>query len=115
MSVKMLLCLHAALPCVQPPLASSDGPIGLIMAPTRELVVQIGKDIRMFTRALDFACVCAYGGSAVGDQISALKRGAEVRLPFSIFTSSMSHCALRLRCLPICCRRSWATRAPQVS
>ena len=48
------------------------------MAPTRELVVQIGKDIRMFTRALDFTCVCAYGGSAVGDQISALKRGAEV-------------------------------------
>jgi len=50
------------------------------MAPTRELVVQIGKDIRMFTRALDFTCVCAYGGSAVGDQISALKRGAEVIL-----------------------------------
>jgi len=50
------------------------------MAPTRELVVQIGKDIRMFTRALDFTCVCAYGGSAVGDQISALKRGAEVVL-----------------------------------
>lgn len=40
--------------------------------------MQIGKDIRMFTRALDFICVCAYGGSAVGDQISALKRGAEV-------------------------------------
>ncbi len=63
---------------LQRPLASGDGPIGLIMAPTRELVVQIGKDIRMFTRALDFTCVCAYGGSAVGDQISALKRGAEV-------------------------------------
>ena len=54
------------------------------MAPTRELVVQIGKDIRMFTRALDFACVCAYGGSAVGDQISALKRGAEVSMPACI-------------------------------
>ncbi len=54
------------------------------MAPTRELVVQIGKDIRMFTRALDFACVCAYGGSAVGDQISALKRGAEVSVPACI-------------------------------
>ena len=45
---------------------------------------QIGKDIRMFTRALDFACVCAYGGSAVGDQISALKRGAEVSVPACI-------------------------------
>ena len=80
----MLPCIDATLFCVQPPLGSSDGPIGLIMAPTRELVVQIGKDIRLFTRALDFACVCAYGGSAVGDQISALKRGAEVSGPFSI-------------------------------
>ncbi len=72
---------------VQPPLATGDGPIGLIMAPTRELVVQIGKDIRLFSRALDITCVCAYGGSAVGDQISALKRGAEVSPPNFLLTN----------------------------
>ncbi len=72
---------------MQPPLATGDGPIGLIMAPTRELVVQIGKDIRLFSRALDITCVCAYGGSAVGDQISALKRGAEVRPSSSLISA----------------------------
>jgi ATP-dependent RNA helicase DDX46/PRP5 len=63
---------------VQPPLAQGDGPIALIMAPTRELVVQIGKDVRRFCKALNLTCVCAYGGSAVAGQISELKRGAEV-------------------------------------
>lgn len=34
----------------QRPLEQGDGPIGLVMAPTRELVVQIGKDVRKFAR-----------------------------------------------------------------
>ncbi|EIE18729.1 DEAD-domain-containing protein [Coccomyxa subellipsoidea C-169] len=62
----------------QPPLAQGDGPISLVMAPTRELVVQIGKDIRRFSKALALSVVCAYGGSAVAGQIADLKRGAEV-------------------------------------
>ena len=65
----------------QPPLAQGDGPVALIMAPTRELVVQIGKDVRRFSKALALTCVCAYGGSAVAGQISDLKRGAEVGFP----------------------------------
>ena len=52
--------------------------MALVMAPTRELVVQIGKDCRKFSKALNLTCVCAYGGSALGTQISDLKRGAEV-------------------------------------
>lgn len=64
---------------LQPPLVQGDGPISLIMAPTRELVVQIGKDIRRFSKALALSVVCAYGGSAVAGQIADLKRGAEVR------------------------------------
>lgn len=64
---------------LQPPLAQGDGPISLVMAPTRELVVQIGKDIRRFSKALALSVVCAYGGSAVAGQIADLKRGAEVR------------------------------------
>ena len=63
----------------QPPLASGDGPIALIMAPTRELVVQIGKDVKRFARQLNLTCVCAYGGAALGTQISELKRGTEAR------------------------------------
>ncbi|KAI3711456.1 hypothetical protein L2E82_41558 [Cichorium intybus] len=62
----------------QPPLMSGDGPIGLIMAPTRELVQQIHSDIRKFTKIMGLTCVPVYGGSGVAQQISELKRGAEI-------------------------------------
>ncbi|CAI5973846.1 unnamed protein product [Closterium sp. NIES-64] len=61
-----------------PLLGSGDGPIGLILAPTRELVQQIFADIRRFARPLGLSCVPVYGGSGVAQQISELKRGAEV-------------------------------------
>ena len=35
----------------QPPLESGQGPIGLIMAPTRELAAQIHTEIRKFKKA----------------------------------------------------------------
>ncbi|KAL3628559.1 DEAD-box ATP-dependent RNA helicase 42 [Castilleja foliolosa] len=62
----------------QPELMSGDGPIGLIMAPTRELVQQIHSDIKKFTKAMGLSCVPVYGGSGVAQQISDLKRGAEI-------------------------------------
>lgn len=62
----------------QPSLEVGDGPIGMIMAPTRELVQQIGKEVRRFARALDVSAVCVFGGSGVANQISELKRGCEI-------------------------------------
>ncbi|CAH9136081.1 unnamed protein product [Cuscuta epithymum] len=62
----------------QPPLAPGDGPIGLVMAPTRELVQQIHSDIRKFAKVMGLSCVPVYGGSGVAQQISELKRGAEI-------------------------------------
>ncbi|XP_052184838.1 DEAD-box ATP-dependent RNA helicase 42 [Diospyros lotus] len=62
----------------QPPLVSGDGPIGVIMAPTRELVQQIHSDIKKFTKVMGLTCVPVYGGSGVAQQISELKRGAEI-------------------------------------
>ncbi|RAL52440.1 hypothetical protein DM860_007297 [Cuscuta australis] len=62
----------------QPPLAPGDGPIGLVMAPTRELVQQIHSDIRKFSKVVGLSCVPVYGGSGVAQQISELKRGAEI-------------------------------------
>ncbi|GJQ12322.1 hypothetical protein GpartN1_g4721.t1 [Galdieria partita] len=62
----------------QPSLQIGDGPIGLIVAPTRELAIQIYGEIRRFAKALDIKVVCAYGGSGIGDQIAKLKVGAEV-------------------------------------
>jgi ATP-dependent RNA helicase DDX46/PRP5 len=49
-----------------------DGPIALIMAPTRELVQQIGKETRRFTKSLGLTCTCIYGGSGVANQVFTL-------------------------------------------
>ncbi|KAK9809677.1 hypothetical protein WJX73_003655 [Symbiochloris irregularis] len=62
----------------QRPIEQHDGPIALIMAPTRELVAQIGKDVNRFAKQLMITCVCVYGGSGVGSQITDLKRGCEI-------------------------------------
>lgn len=62
----------------QPPLESMDGPIGLVMAPTRELAVQIHRDSKPFLKALNLRAVCCYGGAPIKEQIAELKRGAEI-------------------------------------
>lgn len=62
----------------QRPLANMEGPIGLIMTPTRELATQIHKDCKPFLKALNLRAVCAYGGAPIKDQIADLKRGAEI-------------------------------------
>ena len=62
----------------QDPLAPGDGPIGMIMGPTRELVTQIGKDCKRFAKPMGFAAVSVYGGSGISGQITELKRGAEI-------------------------------------
>ncbi|KAK3232104.1 hypothetical protein Dsin_003985 [Dipteronia sinensis] len=62
----------------QPPVIAGDGPIGLIMAPTRELVQQIHSDIKKFAKVMGIRCVPVYGGSGVAQQISELKRGTEI-------------------------------------
>ncbi|KAI8854166.1 P-loop containing nucleoside triphosphate hydrolase protein [Chytridium lagenaria] len=62
----------------QRPVELGEGPIGLIMTPTRELAVQIHKDAKPFVKALNIRAVCCYGGSPIKDQIAELKRGAEI-------------------------------------
>ncbi|KAL4914170.1 hypothetical protein BDW62DRAFT_191041 [Aspergillus aurantiobrunneus] len=62
----------------QRPLENMEGPVGLIMTPTRELATQIHKDCKPFLKALNLRAVCAYGGAPIKDQIAELKRGAEI-------------------------------------
>ena len=62
----------------QRPLANLDGPIGLIMTPTRELATQIHRDCKPFLKALNLRAVCCYGGSPIKDQIAQLKTGAHI-------------------------------------
>ena len=63
----------------QPELEEGDGPIAIIMTPTRELCLQIGKEIKKFKGAIRGArSVCVYGGTGISEQIAELKRGAEI-------------------------------------
>lgn len=62
----------------QPPLENDDGPIAVILTPTRELAIQIYGECRKFCKVLKLWCVCVYGGTGISEQIADLKRGAEV-------------------------------------
>ena len=62
----------------QPPLRDMDGPIGIIMAPARELAFQIFSECKKFTKVLGLRCGCIYGGTGVAEQIADLKRGLEI-------------------------------------
>lgn len=62
----------------QPKILINDGPIALIMTPTRELAMQTYSECCKFTKSLGLSVVCAYGGAPIKDQIADLKRGAEI-------------------------------------
>ncbi|XP_042243430.1 probable ATP-dependent RNA helicase DDX46 isoform X1 [Homarus americanus] len=61
----------------QQPLEDTDGPIAIIMTPTRELCMQIGKECKKFAKNNLKVC-CVYGGTGISEQIAELKRGAEI-------------------------------------
>ena len=62
----------------QPLLEPGDGPIALVLAPTRELACQIQLECSKFGASSKIKSTCVYGGVPKGDQIRALKAGAEV-------------------------------------
>lgn len=62
----------------QPLLAPGDGPIVLVLAPTRELAVQIQQEITKFGKSSRIRNTCVYGGVPKGPQIRDLSRGVEV-------------------------------------
>ena len=55
-----------------------NGIQGLIMAPTRELAIQIAGEIRKFAKYTKIKVVTVYGGQGMGIQLDALHRGAEI-------------------------------------
>lgn len=62
----------------QDPLEVDDGPIAIILTPTRELAMQISRECKKFTRHLNLNVVAVYGGTGISEQIAELKRGAEI-------------------------------------
>ncbi|XP_055388667.1 uncharacterized protein LOC129617513 [Condylostylus longicornis] len=62
----------------QPPLRPRDGPVALILAPTRELACQIHEEAGRFSRSRQIRCTAVYGGAPRYHQESQLVRGTEV-------------------------------------
>ncbi|XP_039487330.1 ATP-dependent RNA helicase DDX42 [Drosophila santomea] len=62
----------------QKQLKPGDGPIGLILAPTRELSLQIYNEAKKFGKVYNLNVVCCYGGGSKWEQSKALEQGAEI-------------------------------------
>lgn len=56
----------------QKELQAGDGPIGLILAPTRELAIQIYNEAKKFGKVYNINVVCCYGGGNKWEQSKAL-------------------------------------------
>ncbi|GAX78091.1 hypothetical protein CEUSTIGMA_g5533.t1 [Chlamydomonas eustigma] len=55
-----------------------EGPVGVIMAPTRELAEQIHKEARTFAKPYNFRVSAAFGGLSKYEQVKGLKLGCEI-------------------------------------
>lgn len=59
----------------QEPLKRGDGPIALVLAPTRELAQQIQQVTNAFGNYSDVRNACVFGGAGRVPQAHALERG----------------------------------------
>lgn len=67
------------LPLVQKTDPSVNKPQALVLSPTRELCIQITKDIQDFSRNQHkISTLAVYGGSSINAQIKSLKRGVQI-------------------------------------
>lgn len=66
-----------ALPILQR-LVQGRRPQALILAPTRELAIQVGESFRTYGKHLSFRMTTVYGGVSLEPQIKALRKGADV-------------------------------------
>jgi ATP-dependent RNA helicase RhlE len=62
----------------EPGRARRSGPSVLVLAPTRELAVQIAESFTVYGRNLQHRCSAIFGGVSQGSQVSALRRGVDV-------------------------------------
>merc|ERR1711904_635664 len=57
---------------------SDEGPVSLVLLPTRELALQVHREANAFGSALGLVSICAYGGGLLGDQLKSLKMGCDI-------------------------------------
>ena len=61
-------------------LKKGEGPIALILVPTRELALQIYTEVRRYCKVYNIETVCAYGGGNKYEQSKTFERGAEIAI-----------------------------------
>ncbi|KAI3654993.1 hypothetical protein MP228_000373 [Amoeboaphelidium protococcarum] len=62
----------------QRPVDGNDGPIAIVLAPTRELAQQTFTEAKRFTQSLNLRVTYAFGGDSIKENIDNLKRGCEI-------------------------------------
>ncbi|XP_029013762.1 ATP-dependent RNA helicase DDX42 [Betta splendens] len=62
----------------QKELETGEGPIAVIVCPTRELCQQIHAECKRFGKAYSLRSVAVYGGGSMWEQAKALQEGAEI-------------------------------------
>ena len=67
------------LPCIQQIDRNVKEVQTIILCPTRELCIQISKDLMQFAKHLDYVKIVAvYGGTSIENQIKSIKKGVQI-------------------------------------
>jgi ATP-dependent RNA helicase RhlE len=62
----------------EPGRGRAKGPAVLVLAPTRELALQISESFQTYGRHLPFRCAVVFGGVSQKNQVAALRRGVDI-------------------------------------
>ncbi len=60
------------------PRAAANRPAALVLAPTRELAIQISESFRVYGKHMRFRQALVYGGVSQGEQVKSLRRGVHL-------------------------------------
>lgn len=63
---------------IQPQLKINEGPIGLIIVPSRELAWQIFQEAYKYCKLFKLEVSCVFGGLASNEQINKIKKGSHI-------------------------------------
>lgn len=73
-----MLCYMMRLPALYINRVAEQGPLAIVMAPTRELAQQIDDEAKKLARFTSFRTVCVVGGQDIEEQGYQLRRGVEI-------------------------------------
>ena len=62
----------------QSELQHGDGPIALILVPTRELCIQLYHELNKYSKPHSLRTVAVYGGTGIGQNINSIKSGCHI-------------------------------------